>query len=151
MAGKQWKRGRGKLGFLEPLLGGWRAHDPETPMGPVVCERHFEKVLEGKFFRLVADWDIGGGRKSYREIALYGADREKVPAFWSFTSDGGTAQGTLADVSDLHPEARGFEAQMPAGLARQAFWPIDDGMLWVVEARVKSGWSRMIEHTCRRI
>jgi hypothetical protein len=31
--------------------------------------------------------------------------------------------GAFADVSDIHPEAIGFEAQMPAGLTRMAYWP----------------------------
>ena len=46
--------------------------------------------------------------------------------FWSFTSDGKNSNGTIADVTDIHPEAIGFEAQMPAGLARMAYWPDDE-------------------------
>ncbi|MEM1248658.1 MAG: hypothetical protein AAGA81_10875 [Acidobacteriota bacterium] len=146
----EWKRGRGKLGFLQPLLGTWRAEDPKTKMGPVVCTRTFEKILDGKFIRLIADWDIGEGARSYQEVAHYGVDRDKVVSFWSFTSDGGTSRGVLADVGDLDPEARGFEAEMPAGRARFAFWPSDDSMIWVAEAATKKGWSRMIEHRCQR-
>src|SRR4051794_40819519 len=62
----------------------------------------------------------GGG---YEEIALFGAGAGGGVAFWSFTSDGKRNQGASADVMDLHPEAVGFEAQMPAGLARMAYWP----------------------------
>ena len=33
-----------------------------------------------------------------------------IVCFWSFTSDGKRSQGSLADVTDIHPEAIGFEA-----------------------------------------
>ncbi|MEQ9314991.1 MAG: hypothetical protein RLN72_04005, partial [Henriciella sp.] len=113
-----WKPGRGKMGFMAPLLGSWEAVDPQTPMGRVVCRRNFEKILDGKFIRLTDNWDIGDGKKTYQEIAHYGLSREGVPTFWSFTTDGGTSQGTMADVSDMKDGAKGFEAMMPAGLAR---------------------------------
>ncbi|MFK8015142.1 MAG: hypothetical protein AB8G17_06845 [Gammaproteobacteria bacterium] len=147
----KWKQGRGKLGFLKPLLGNWRTDVPDTPMGPVVCQRHYTSILDGKFIRLSANWDINNGAKHYEEIAHYGVNRDKVPSFWSFTSEGGTSRGTLTDVTDLHPNAYGFEAQMPAGLARLAFWPHEDGMIWVADAKTKKGWSRMIEHVCHRV
>lgn len=136
---------------MAPLIGTWRAEVPETPMGPVVCVRTYEKILSGKFIQLTADWDIGKGRKTYREIAHYGLNREKIPAFWSFTSDGGTAYGELADVSDMHVGACGFEAEMPAGLARFGFWPTNEGMQWAAEAKTKRGWTSMINHACVRI
>lgn len=67
--------------------------------------------------------------------------------FWSFTNDGKRSQGRLADVSDIHAEAIGFEAQMPAGLARQAYWPDGDGGVhWMVESKNKKGWHRFTEH-----
>lgn len=96
MTKDNWKVGRGKMGFMKPLLGSWIAEVPETPMGKVVCRRSYEDILGGKFIRLVADWTIGDGNKTYREIAHYGLNREKTPAFWSFTSDGGTAYGEMA-------------------------------------------------------
>ena len=139
-----WKKGRGKMGFMAPLLGAWRAEVPETPMGQVICVRTYEKALGGKFIRLVADWDIGEGKVTYREEAFYGLSREKVPSFWSFTSDGGTSTGVLADASDLHPEAFGFEADMPAGRARMAFWPDGDGFSWVTQSQTKKGWNAII-------
>ena len=151
MTPKVWKQGRGKLGFLKPLLGTWRAEVPDTPMGRVVCLRHYEEILERKFIRLVADWDIGEGRKTYREIAHYGLNRDKTPAFWSFTSDGGTSYGEEADVSDMGEGARGFHADMPAGLARFGIWPVEDGMIWAAEAQTKKGWSQMVRHHCRRV
>lgn len=146
-----WKIGRGKLGFMQPLLGTWLAVNPDTPLGKVVCKRHYEKILDGKFIKLVADWDIGDGKKTYQEIAHYGLNRDKTPCFWSFTSDGGTSMGILADVETMHPEAKGFEAEMPSGLARFGFWPTEQGMIWAAEAKNKSGWTSMIRHECERV
>ncbi|WP_262694447.1 hypothetical protein [Kordiimonas aquimaris] len=146
-----WKQGRGKMGFMQPLLGTWRVEDPDTPMGKVVCVRSYNKILDGKFIRLEANWDIGGGKKKYQEIAHYGLSRDKVPTFWSFTSDGGQTIGTFADVEAMHEGAKGFEAEMPAGLARFGFWPTETGMTWAADAKTKSGWSRMVSHQCERV
>jgi hypothetical protein len=149
-----WKAGRGKLGVLAPLIGLWRA-EAESPMGPVVCEREFSRVLGDKYVQLDALWkfgpeqagpkqDSGGG---YRERAIYGADKDGVLSCWSFTSDGKRSEGRLADASDIHPRAVCFEARMDAGLARQIYWPdADDGIHWAVEARTKSGWRRFTQH-----
>lgn len=146
-----WKTGRGKMGFMHPLLGKWEAVDPDTPLGKVVCIRTYEKILDGKFIRLEANWDVDNGKKTYDEIAHYGLNREKMPAFWSFTSDGGQSTGVLADVATMNAGARGFEAQMPSGLARFGFWPTESGMVWAAEAKSKKGWLSMIHHDCKRI
>jgi hypothetical protein len=55
--------------------------------------------------------------------------------------DVASVEGTLADATDLHPQAVGFEAQMDMGLARQAYWPDAEGtgFHWVVESRTKNG------------
>jgi hypothetical protein len=159
--GKAWKKGRGKLGFLQPLLGRWVA-EASTPMGPVRCTRVLEPILNGSWIRLEVRWEFGAGAakaaeecpesslqggKVYQEMALIGVDAERNVCFWSFTSDGKHSQGTVADVTDLHPEAVGFEAQMPAGLARMAYWPDDSGgFFWVVESRTAKGWRRFTEH-----
>src|SRR4051812_34199324 len=108
---KLWKKGRGKLGFLQPLLGHWTA-SAETPMGPVRCTRHFESVLGGSYVRLTAAWEFGPNRV-YQELGIIGVGDDGDVCFWSFTSDGKRSAGKVADVSDLHPEAIGFEAQMP--------------------------------------
>jgi hypothetical protein len=80
------------------------------------------------------------------ELALFGVAENEL-AFWSFTSDGKQARGYLADGSDIHPQALCFEAQMPAGLGRQAYWPDEtQGFHWVVEAMSKKGWKRFVEH-----
>ena len=50
-----WKKGRGKLGLLQPLLGRWKA-TAETPMGPMHCTREFTEVLGGKYVELRARW-----------------------------------------------------------------------------------------------
>ncbi|HEY2290048.1 MAG TPA: hypothetical protein VGM86_05025 [Thermoanaerobaculia bacterium] len=147
--GKIWKKGRGKLGFLQPLIGRWTA-EAKSEMGPVRCTRAFEPALGGAYVQLDARWEFGGGGKVYEEQALIGSGDEGKVCFWSFTSDGKRSQGTVADVTDLHPEAIGFEAQMPAGLARMAYWPDEDGgFVWVVESKNAKGWRRFVEHHYR--
>jgi hypothetical protein len=161
---KSWKRGRGKLGFMEPLLGRWTA-TADMPMGPVRCTRVFERVLGGSYIRLEARWQFGAGAGKasepgpnappkgggYEEIALIGAGDGGKVCFWSFTSDGKRSHGTAADVTDLHTEAVGFEAQMPAGYARMAYWPDGEGgFFWAVESKTAKGWRRFTEHHYRR-
>jgi hypothetical protein len=102
-------------------------------------------VLSGKYIQLTASWEFTDN--SYDELAMIGVDHEKEICFWSFTSDGKQSDGKLADVTDLHPEAIGFEAQMPAGMARMAYWPDEEkGFYWVVESKTKKGWNRFVEH-----
>jgi hypothetical protein len=156
-----WKTGRGKLGFLDPLLGQWVAA-ADTPMGPLECTRSFERALGDAYVQLRAVWRIPAAAKArddpkvaalkkrgpYQETALFGVGDGGRVAFWSFTSDGKRSQGAVADVTDLHPQAVGFEAQMPAGLARQAYWPDEDGagFYWVVESKTAKGWRRFTHH-----
>lgn len=141
---KRWKRGRGKLGVLAPLMGSWKAQ-ASSPMGPIACARTFTSTLNGAYIQLSARWEMGKG--AYEELAIIGVNADGEVTFWSFTSDGKQSSGKLADVSDLHPEAIGFEAQMPAGLARMAYWPDDtEGFHWVVESKTKKGWNRFTQH-----
>lgn len=145
----KWTKGRGRLGVFTQLLGEWKAV-AESELGPVTVIRIFEKVLDGKYIRLTVHWEYATG--SYDEIAMIGVNAEKEVCFWSFTSDGKQSEGKLADVSDLHPQAFGFEAQMPAGLARMAYWPDEEeGFQWAVEAHNKKGWRRMAEHHYLRV
>lgn len=140
----KWKKGRGKLEIFEPLLGKWKVK-AESKMGPVECTREFTKLLNDSHIKLITHWDVG--EKPYDEIAIFGVNKDKNICFWSFTSDGKQSEGKLADVSDIHPEAIGFEAEMPAGLARMAYWPDEtEGFHWVVEAQTKKGWNRFTEH-----
>jgi hypothetical protein len=164
--GKTWTKGRGKLGFLQPLIGRWVA-SAQSPMGPMRCTRVFENVLGGSYVRLEALWQFESmpGKKpaeyaalaqrygkGYQEIAIFGAGDGGKAAFWSFTSDGKRSQGVVADVTALHTEAIGFEAQMPAGLARMAYWPDSDGgFVFAVESKNKKGWKRFVEHHYRRV
>jgi hypothetical protein len=142
--GQSWKKGRGKLGVLSPLLGIWKAK-AETPMGPVNCTRSFTQILGGKYIQLNASWKFPQG--TYEELAIFGAGENGEIAFWSFTSDGKRSEGLIADVTDIHPQAIGFHAQMPAGLARMAYWPDDaGGFRWAVEAKNAKGWKRFTEH-----
>ena len=144
-----WKKGRGKLGAFDPLLGIWQA-EAQSEMGLVTCQREFIPVLGGKFIQLRVQWIFGD--RTYEELALIGVNPEKEVCFWSFTSDGKQSEGKLANVSDIHPDAIGFEAQMPAGLARQAYWPAEgEGFQWVVESKNKSGWNRFLNHHYTRL
>lgn len=148
---KRWKKGRGRLGPFMPLVGSWVAR-ADSEMGPVRCTRTLEPVLDGKFLQLHADWRFGrqGSTRAYEELALIGVGDGGAVSFWSFTSDGKRSQGVQADVSDLHPEAVGFEAEMPAGRARMAYWPDEaGGFTWVVEAQTRKGWKRFVEHHYR--
>lgn len=144
----QWKRGRGKLGVLAPLIGTWKA-EATTPMGTVSCTRTFTPILGGTRIQLTARWEFEKG--CYEELAIIGANSDGTVAFWSFTSDGKNSTGTITDASDIHPEAIGFEAQMPAGLARMVYWPDEgDGCHWAVESKNKKGWKRFTEHHYKR-
>lgn len=138
-----WKKGRGKLGLLQPLLGSWQALG-QSPMGPVKCTRNFKLILGGNYIELNARWEFGKG--AYEESAIFGINDDKL-SFWSFTSDGKKSQGYVANGTDVHPEAICFEANMPAGLARMVYWPAEDGGFhWAVESKVKKGWNRFTNH-----
>ena len=144
-----WKKGRGRLGALQPLLGTWVA-EADSPQGRVRCTRRFERVLGGSYVQLTARWEFADS--VYEELALYGVDRERTLRFWSFTSDGKQSSGVLVDGSDVHPQAIAFEAQMPAGRGRMAYWPDDEeGFRWVVESHSKKGWNRFVEHHYRAV
>jgi hypothetical protein len=137
-----WKKGRGKLGVLAPLLGSWKA-EADSPMGKMKCTRIFEP-FGSNYVQLKARWEHP--KFVYDELALYGVRDGKL-MFWSFTSDGKQSQGTVADGGDVHPDAIAFEAQMPAGLARMVYWPREDGGFnWAVESKNKKGWKRFTEH-----
>ena len=139
----RWKKGRGRFGVLAPLMGSWKV-ETDSPMGPLTCYRTFAPVLAGNYIQLTARWEFSKG--AYEEIALIGS-ADGTLKFWSYTSDGKRSEGILADVTDVHPEAIGFEAQMPAGLARMIYWPDDeDGFYWAVESKNKKGWNRFTEH-----
>jgi len=138
-----WKKGRGKLGALAPLIGNWLA-ETDSPRGQLRCTRQFEFVLGNKYIQLDAIWEFADF--SYSERALYGIE-DKGIAFWSFTSDGKNSTGKLADGSDVHPDAICFEAEMPAGTARMIYWPDgENGFFWAVESKTKKGWNRFTEH-----
>ncbi|MGE3799546.1 MAG: hypothetical protein AB7H80_00845 [Candidatus Kapaibacterium sp.] len=144
-----WKKGRGKLGLLDPLMGDWIANEHSKERANAKCTRSFEKTLGGKYVQLKAVWFLG--TENYEDLTLFGVNAEKEICFWSFTSDGKQASGVRADVTDVHPEAIGFEAEMPGGLARQVYWPDDEeGFHWVVESKTKKGWNRFVHHhyTC---
>lgn len=139
-----WKKGRGKLGVFDPLIGSWIA-ESNSDMGPVVVNRSFAKTLGGKYIELRVEWKFV--KSSYEELALFGAGRDKVLRFWSFTSDGKNSEGVIAEAKDVHENSLAFEAQMPGGLARQVYWPDPEtGFHWAVESKIKSGWNRFVDH-----
>lgn len=138
-----WKKGRGKLGVISPLMGSWAA-EAESPMGKLKCTRVFEPILGGNYIQLTAKWHFA--KFVYEEHAIIGIRDGKL-SFWSFTSDGKNSQGVLADGTDVHPDAICFEAQMPAGLARMIYWPHpEEGFHWAVESKTKKGWNRFTIH-----
>lgn len=138
-----WKKGRGKLGPLQPLIGSWIATS-DSPMGKLTCKREFKPILGDKYIELTASWEFAKGK--YVEKAIYGV-KEDTLSFWSFTSDGKRSEGYIADGKDIHPDAICFEAQMPAGLARMIYWPHEEGgFCWAVESKTKKGWNRFTEH-----
>lgn len=146
--GSVWKKGRGKLGVLDPLLGSWETQS-DSKRGRVRCTRTFTRVLGGNWVQLDALWQLPG--KTYEERALFGVDPDAGLVFRSFTSDGKRSEGKLADGRDVHAEAIAFVAEMPAGLARMVYWPGDDGaMCWAVESKTKAGWSRFTHHVYTR-
>ena len=139
-----WKKGRGRLGVFDPLLGNWLAQS-DSPRGPVRISRHFNIILDAKYVELQVDWIFSG--YTYSERSLFGVDQDQQLKFWSFTSDGKRSEGVVADATDLHPQALGFEAMMPDGLARQVYWPDDEsGFHWVVESKNRRGWNRFVAH-----
>ena len=145
---KIWKKRRGKLGAFMVLHGSWVA-EAESQMGPVRCHRKLEPILGSSYLRVDVRWEFGPGEspRVYEELAVIGVGDDGVICFWSFTSDGKRSTGRMADVTDIHPKAIGFEADMPAGLARMAYWPAPgSGFFWAAESRTKKGWNRFVEH-----
>lgn len=141
-----WKKGRGQPGPMAPLIGTWET-TADSPMGPVRCSRSFRLVLGGKYVEMKVVWKFRKG--GYEELALFGAD-EGVLSFWSFTSDGKRSTGVLTSAPDIHMEAVCFEAEMPAGRARQVYWPNGaGGFNWAVESKNKKGWNRFVTHHYR--
>lgn len=142
--GINWKKGRSKLGIFQPIIGSWitnaGSNDPTKPP----CNRVLKFDLGNKYIIQDVVWHLGD--KNYMDHTVIGLSSDKRITCWSFTSDGKNSTGKLADVSDIHPLAIGFESQMPAGLARQAFYPDEkEGFHWVVEAMNKKGWKRFLE------
>lgn len=143
-----WKKGRGKLGPLQPLIGNWQA-EAESEMGKLICTRSFQPILNGKYIELITTWEFP--KSTYEERAIYGIKDDRL-SFWSFTSDGKRSEGTLSDGTDIHPLAICFEANMPAGIARMIYWPGDDNTInWAVESKNKKGWYRFTQHTYHAI
>jgi len=145
----QWKKGRGRLGVFEPLLGSWRCAT-DSPRGAISITRDFRKTLGGKYIELQVSWRFD--ESHYDELALFGVGDDNKLSFWSFTSDGKRSTGVIVEASDIHPAALAFQATMPAGIARQAYWPdAEEGFHWVVESRTNKGWNRFVEHHYRPI
>jgi hypothetical protein len=69
----RWKKGRGKLWILAPLVGTWHA-DADTPdgrPGKVHCVRSFQKVLNGSYVGLTATWHMGDTVYEERALLLF--------------------------------------------------------------------------------
>ena len=139
----KWKKGRGKLGLFQGIIGNWICNEGSKDRLNPQCSRSIQFHLDNKYIIQDIVWFLGD--KRYIDHTIIGLSADKRISFWSFTSDGKNSTGVLCDVSDIHPEAVGFEAEMPAGTARQAFWPDDTtGFHWVVESKSKKGWNRFV-------
>jgi hypothetical protein len=152
MVAMAWKKGRGKLGPMAPLLGRWKA-TADSPMGAVTCLRSYEKFGEA-YVRLEAEWHIGKFPqvKPCREVCLFGPADDGVLAFWSYTNDGKKSSGRLSSAPEINAQSVCFEADMGHGIARQVFWPDGTGgMHWIVDAKTKKGWSRLASHHYRAV
>ena len=152
-----WKTGRGRLGPLKPLLGAW-ASDPadQTAQMQVRCTRLFQP-FGTDWISLEACWEMGA-RGQYRERAFFGGpaspDDGGSLRFYSFTNDGKRSEGRLCGGTDVHPAAIAFEAQMPAGLARMIYWPLEDGadgFYFAAESKVAKGWNRFLTQRFRPV
>lgn len=140
-----WKKGRGKLGMFAPLIGSWIVREDSKERPNLQCTRTFSHSLQGKYIELKAHWTAAN--LDYEDLTLFGVNGQKEVNFWSFQSDGKQAHGFLATADDIHPEAICFEAQMPAGYARQVYWPDEkEGFHWIVESKTKKGWNRFVHH-----
>ncbi len=139
-----WKKGRGKLGVFNPLIGKWICNKGSKDRMNPMCTREFKYDLGNNYIIQDIIWFLG--EKNYEDHCVIGLDSSKAITFWSFTSDGKNSTGTLTDVSDIHKSAIGFEAKMPAGIARQIFWPDEkEGFHWAVESKTKKGWNRFVQ------
>lgn len=146
-----WKKGRGKLGLFQPLLGRWQTETEYEDGSPMIVTREFAFTLNKKYLKLDTVWQVPG--KPYIEMALFGVNNETGEInFWSFINNGKQHNGYLADMADIHSQAIGFEAQMPHGLGRQAYWPHEEeGFLYTVASHSKKGWNHFLEHHYVRI
>ena len=139
-----WKKGKGKLGVLNPIIGNWICNKGSKDRMKPQCTRRYQFALGNNYITGDISWNLGD--KTYTDHTVIGLDDAKNISSWSFTSDGKNSTGKLADVSDVHPLAFGFEARMPAGIARQVFWPDEkEGFHWAVESKTKKGWNRFVQ------
>ena len=141
---KLWKKGRGKLGALDPLLGAWETR-ADSPQGPIRCVRTFSSILGGSYVRLAARWELPGS--VYEEHSVYGAPAGAPLGFWSFTSDGQALRG---DGRGLHRSASrgGGLRGADAGGARAPGLLARGGRRDRLRGRVAEpkGWSRFVHH-----
>lgn len=138
-----WKKGRGKLGVFDPLIGSWITNKNSKDRMNPACIRTYRYGLGKNYIIADINWLLGD--KTYEDHTIIGLDDAKIITFWSFTSDGKNSTGKFTDVSDIHEFAFGFEAHMPAGIARQVFWPDEKvGWHWIVESKTKKGWNRFV-------
>ena len=130
---------------LTPLLGSW-TYSGKSDLGEIKCTRTFTPVLNGHRVRLDAVWSYADPKRAdYVELCYFGLNADGALGFVSFINDGSRSEGVLASGTDIDESAICFEAQMPHGLARQAYWPNGSGgWHWRVERKVKAGWSQII-------
>jgi hypothetical protein len=146
-----WNSGGSGLDVFDPLHGSWISEPGDMAVASQASCRRAIALFGREFVRLEAEWKLGE-QEAYRETAFFGAMLGGELGFWSFTSNGDRSSGVRVSAADIHPEAIGFEAQMPAGAARMVYWPTSEGgaFSFAVEARTNAGWSRFVHHRYRR-
>ncbi|MEZ5102285.1 MAG: hypothetical protein R3C15_21280 [Thermoleophilia bacterium] len=85
-------------------------------------------------------------------LCLFGIEPAGAARCRSFTSDGKQSVGVRVEADDLPSGAIAFDSELPAGLARQAYWPGDGGVAfhWAVSSMTGGGWRPLVEHAYRR-
>ena len=139
-----------RLRLLDPLLGEWVARG-ESPLGPYTCRRRFSRVLRRTHVQLDTYWEYAAD--TFDERTIFAPHEDFGLQFWSFSSNGEQSNGHLTAAGGLSEQAVVFEALTPSGRMRMSYWPTgtNDVVVFVVDTKSRSGWSRLLEHHYRPI
>jgi len=140
--------GRNPLELLDPLLGDWVA-EGESPIGPYRCRRRFRRTLGDTHVQLDTHWEYASNL--FEELTMFATDDVHGLQYWSFTSNGDQSVGYLTAAGGLSEDATVFESLVPTGKMRMSYWPtgLAGIVVFVVEAKTRDGWRRILEHRYR--